>query len=291
MIPLYIIEEHHEAFFIWNYALIQNIITNSRHTLLHVDEHSDMNIPMLHQSVKTARSNITTLLNFTRNQLSLSEFIVPSIYLGLFNTIFWMRRSHSKKNPEYFLNVVSENSKGVHLFMTDNFLKAGMFNPDRKSCIYQQISHETKVLFSSPVILDIDLDYFCCDPYRGESIEVEITEQEYNQFKTNPYHRLKIICGGKLKAKKDSNRYYYIYQPFITNARKTEDPKIFSSRIDQFATFLKENRIEPILIDICRSRYSGFTTQDYWQQIESQLLEKLNQLYPLTIHHFNEIAG
>lgn len=44
-IPFYIIEEHHEAFLIWHYAIIKGLINKNRNTLLHIDEHSDMLLP------------------------------------------------------------------------------------------------------------------------------------------------------------------------------------------------------------------------------------------------------
>ena len=36
---LYIIEEHHEAFWLWNYCIMRGTIKPSHNTLLHVDHH------------------------------------------------------------------------------------------------------------------------------------------------------------------------------------------------------------------------------------------------------------
>jgi len=41
MVPLYIIEEHHEAFYIWNKTTEQGFLPPFGNTLLHVDHHTD----------------------------------------------------------------------------------------------------------------------------------------------------------------------------------------------------------------------------------------------------------
>jgi hypothetical protein len=46
-VPLYILEEHHEAFLIWNYARQKGIIPEINNSLFHFDSHSDMGIPFL----------------------------------------------------------------------------------------------------------------------------------------------------------------------------------------------------------------------------------------------------
>ena len=42
----YVIEEHHEAFLVWNWAKDSGIMESSNNTLSHVDDHSDLG--MLH---------------------------------------------------------------------------------------------------------------------------------------------------------------------------------------------------------------------------------------------------
>jgi len=44
-IKTFIIEEHHEAFFVWNYAVLNNLLPAKGNNLFHIDEHSDMGTP------------------------------------------------------------------------------------------------------------------------------------------------------------------------------------------------------------------------------------------------------
>ena len=99
MIPIFIVEEHHEAFFIWRYAILQQMIPRTGNALLHVDEHSDLNLPTLSTSLKELGPDLRDTLSFIRQNFGISEFILPAVYQGLFNEIYWMRRTHHGSPP------------------------------------------------------------------------------------------------------------------------------------------------------------------------------------------------
>ena len=52
-------------------------------------------------------------------------------------------------------------------------------------------------------------------------------------------------------------------------------------RVDRFADYLKRNRVRPRLIDIARSRLSGYTPQHQWRFIEDTLRDRLDALYAI----------
>lgn len=289
MTDIFVVEEHHEAFFIWNYAILKQIISDRQNTLLHVDEHADMNLPTLQTSLKEVRPDLRTLFSFTWNQLSIAEFILPAIYQGIFNEIFWMRRDHKLLAPEKTLNVVSEKGEGRTLFVTDNFLRAGIFNPDRKAAVYRQIRPDKSLAPSGPVVLDIDLDYFYCDYNTGEMYELQVTENAYKDFISNPYHKLRITAGTKMRVEEREGQYYFIYQSLLVQDQPEIDRDKISERIAQFVNWLQENDIRPVLIDICRSRFSGYTPEEHWKWIEELLLQQLCKLFPVNITHFSDL--
>lgn len=289
MTSLFIIEEHHEAFFIWRYAVLNQIIPDNGNTLLHVDEHSDMNLPTLSASLNEIGPELQDTFSFVRNNLGISEFVIPAAYQGLFDHICWMRRSHASIPRERTLNVLSYKGEGKQLIVTDNFLQAGILNPDRKSVGFHRITTETPIELANPVILDIDLDYFYCDFITGETFEVEITENEYRAFCENPYHRLRMTSGGKLRAQKRDSSFYYIYHPGIIRETPKFNAAEVAQHIDDFASWLQKQDIRPMLIDICRSRISGYTPEEHWQWIEESLLHKLGELYPIHITYYSEI--
>jgi len=289
MINVFVIEEHQEAFFIWLYAALKEIIPGRNNIILHVDEHSDMNTPTLRTSPKKVGPALHDILSFARNQLGISEFIVPAIHRKLIKEVYWIRRDNKYAQPEKTLNVFSHKREGRILYITDNAVLAGMFNPDRASAVFHQISHDSSITPSGPAVLDIDLDYFYCDYDTGEQYDVQVTETEYNAFHQDPYHRLRMMAGGKLRAEKRDEQYYYIYRPGPVRKSPTFNPEEITQRIESFIDWLQTNNIQPALIDICRSRFSGFTPVECWKWIEEHLVQGLRKLYPIKLKYFDEL--
>ena len=89
----YIIEEHNEAFYVWNHARQNRLIKETNNILLHVDEHADNIPPQLNLSMHDLDRDMEQLKNFTYGELNIASFIVPAFYQGIFNCIYWVRQS------------------------------------------------------------------------------------------------------------------------------------------------------------------------------------------------------
>ncbi|MBD3327230.1 hypothetical protein GF339_21770 [candidate division KSB3 bacterium] len=291
MTPVFIIEEHHEAFCVWQHAIAAQMLPAQGNTLLHVDEHSDMNLPTLSASLQDVGAEVGETLAFVQQNLGISEFILPAVYQGVFNHVYWMRRTHAASATERTLNVLSYQGQGRRLIVTQNVLQAGLVNPDRKVATFRHISPDTAMRLPEPVVLDIDLDYFYCDYATGETFEVQITEQEYRAFCDNPYHRLRMTSGGKLRAEARNGDYYYIYRPGMIQDTPEFDAGEVRQRIEQFTTWLREQQVRPALIDMCRSRHSGYTPSDHWQWIEEYVLTKLEEQWPVSVTYLPELLA
>jgi UPF0489 domain len=281
MIPVFLIEEHHEAFFIWFYSRSQGILPASAITLIHADEHSDMNIPSLSESLNEIDENLVGTYEFVRDNLGISEFILPAVYSGFFDRVCWLRRHHPSIPAKQTLNVISRNGDGRTLLVTGDVMKAGIVNPDRRTFDFCRTTIETPVELESPFVLDIDLDYFFCDFAAGESFEIEIAEDEYRAFCDEPYHRLRLISGKKIRAERRGTRYYYMYQ---TGTFPDSPPFVESEierRIDEFVHWVDQKKIRPVFVDICRSRFSRYIPSDRSLWIEELLLDRLRDLFSI----------
>lgn len=281
MIPLFVIEEHHEAFIAWNYAIYRGFISPQDNTLLHVDEHSDMNTPRFNQSILTT----TDLTRFTYSELNIASFIIPACYLGIFNKIYWIRQTHTQSRySSRKMYVRSYNQNGKFLISGKAASCKDVVDEDKKLFDYY-LRSIYQMPTSSKVVLDIDLDFFSCtgNPNLLDEIYVEITESEFESFISNKYNRLNYCNIGRIESIKKDGKFYYVinnYNEVYPESCKVSVQEI-GKRIDEFIAILRQKKINPAIICICRSRHSGYTPDEQWAFIESTLTSKLNELYVL----------
>jgi hypothetical protein len=289
LIPTYIIEEHHEAFIVWHDAIQKGYIPPIGNVLFHVDEHSDMGTPRFNTSIHELNGDLNVIKDFTYKELNIASFIMPALYENIFNQIHWIRQKHRKpevRHEEMYIR--SYNQSGKRLMSGKiNTLKETVTDPDRKYFDYflrtvEQIPNEKKV------VLDIDLDYFSCsgNPLELNEINIEITIDEYNEFISNKYHPIKFSGLGRIEAVKKAEQYYFIinnYNETYTNELQVSEESIIQ-RIEKFLMFLTEKKCTPVLINICRSRFSGYTPKDQWEFIEQNLFSYLNSMYNIELN-------
>jgi len=289
-INVFRIEEHHEAFLVWDYALRENMILNKDNTLLHVDEHSDMASPTMNTSIHTSMNSLEDTKNFIYSQLGIASFIIPACYLDIFTNVFWIRQEHKEKeNKLEKMWVRSYDKKGMKL-LTGKYEDSQSLpdDPDRKTYYFKKCTVEQAPANYSNIILDIDLDYFSCtgSPYLNKPISIEITKEEYQHYHENKYYPLKLIYNSILEPIKYENKYYLIFNKVerIYPNKQLVSNEIIQKRVDLLIDQLKEKKIEPQLITICRSRYSGYTHEDQWEFIENNLLKGLNEIFEIEIN-------
>ena len=295
-IPLFLFEEHHEAFFVWNYAVVNKLINSFNNTLLHVDEHSDMSVPKFNHSITSLNQTLKDIYQFTYNELSIANFIIPAIYQGIFSQVYWLYQSNNEgKGAKKTILVYSHKGEGKVLMIDFNYDASAftLFNIDFKIFLFKLLKTKDEFSTIQSVVLDIDLDYFSCNaPYYYYPGKLEVTKDEYDSFNTNKRHFLRLHFGSGIKSIVENGKYYLLFNSsqteLISSKLKVSQEEIIK-RIDLFIQFLEINNVQPQLIDICRSRMSGFTPEDQWEFIEEKLIEKLSILYKLDIKHIHEV--
>ncbi|WP_169738587.1 UPF0489 family protein [Desulfofalx alkaliphila] len=297
-VPLFIIEEHHEAFFIWHYGYFNKLINPFGNTLLRVDSHEDMLCGCLGESVDQLEEDLSRIYRFTYQQLGIATFIIPAIYRGVINNYTFLCKYSSYEGKRTDKYVASYKSEGkcfkigeINGFLPLQLQSEG--NPWGRHQFYrhQEIGLGSSFTTGQPLILDIDLDFFSCDNSLSSTVKrIEITERAYHDFINNKYNPFRIMPDAALTAKKESDGYYLYYTEWQeTPNYKKVSPDVIDKRISRFVDFLKQNDVKPKLIDICRSRFSGYTPGDQWEYIENKLIEGLGQLYDLSITHIDEL--
>jgi len=297
-IPFYVCEEHHEAFFIWHHAIREGRLPANGSTLLHVDEHADLGSPRLHGSLHQLGQDLEAIWRFTFAELSCFEFIVPSLYQGLFGQLYWIQQAIPRV-ADQVVTVTSAGRNGRTLELRGFDVIPGRLEappaalPDGGWARYRHQTLAQPFQASGPVVLDIDLDYFSCEDAVNLVQKLEVTREEYERFTRDRYHFLKVSQGSRITMRPEGDRYYLYLrnypEPMPTPLRVSED--VILQRLDAFVEYLRGHAVRPELIDIARSRYSGYTPADQWRFIEENLIRKLGALYELDVRGADEVKA
>jgi hypothetical protein len=278
MVSLYLVEEHHEAYLAWNHAIATGVLPARCDGLLHVDEHSDLGVPLVRTPVRAAARTLAGCAALTYRDLGIASFIVPAIYQGLFRRVVWLRQRFAAPPRPATLHVYALPD-GVRLALTGDLARAGAFNLDRRQFVHDPRTEADPRPLGEVDVLDIDLDYFSCDPNAGLGVTIEVAAREYAEFLADPYHPLRCRCGPQAQASSDGVRHWlHLPEPWVPAAptlRVDEDE--LRRRVAAFAGWLTARAVRPRVITVCRSRRSGYTPGDQWALIEALLLDALRE--------------
>lgn len=294
-VPFYVLEEHHEAFFVWHYAIRHGQMAPADNLLLHVDQHADIGTPRLNQGL-AATPPLEGLLEFCYDELSCFEFIIPALHQGLFRELVWLQESPGRPSDQLVV-VRSPDGTGRSFDITgydvlrgDPVLPATVTAGGRVVRYRHQSIREVPPPLSQ-VVLDIDLDYFSCEDAVNLSQKLEVTRAAYEAFHNDRYHFLRISQGSRIKMQEEDGRYYvylrHYPEPLPTPLRVSE--AVIEERLDAFTAYLERHAVRPQIIASARSRFSGYTPADQWQFIEAGLIRRLGGLYDLEVVSLDQI--
>lgn len=280
-IPLYTIEEHHQAFYIWNKAIEDKIIPPCGLTLLHVDHHPDMEYGAYRGGLGALFGSLEEKRAFTYHSLGIADFIYPAIYEGIFSELVYVHN---------FLPILGPSEQRYISCKSDGGLMVEKLTPLLRRAILAQEADQRFFAYQEgglgefhpvqPVVLDIDLDYFCWDDSlsTAEVKKMEITPEAYDEFVQNPLHPFRILPRALLEVQKEGKRCYLYYRESL-NPEPIPAWEVVEKRIDRLISWLGKCLFRPIMIDICRSCHSGYMPLPMWKQVETDFLKKLEGVY------------
>jgi UPF0489 domain len=273
-IPLVIVEEHHEAFYVWNYAFRRGWIQRSRNTLLHVDHHSDMEIPNLSRPLSSIRDD-HDLARFTYDELNIASFVLAGARQRVYNRILWMKADHPRPGMTIPMQLIG-----------------GQTLPAEGGILAVDFIHQSPTLpipADQPVLLDIDLDYFCCNEHPAGVHEIEVSRSAHEDFVSNPYHFLKLPPSNRAEAARREGRYFLRFNARHPESDHPNAAAQIAKRIAGLMEALRASSISPQLIVLCRSVHSGYTPVRHARLIEESLIEAFQQVYPLRTSYIGDL--
>jgi len=299
-VPTFILEEHNEAFFVWNWCIQNGLMAENGNILYHIDEHADMGVPCFNTSINNLNELDSDQIKlFTHEEIGIGSFIMPAIYKGIFDHMHWFKLSHKTNKRSHHMYVRTYNGDGLKLLsgpVTAEIKEASLINADVKTFEFHLETIDEMLEPTGELVLDIDLDYFSCsgNPVELYKISIEITKAEYEKFQNTPYHKSRFL-GFKSSVYKMDGKYHLILNdykhtyPNIYPFTLKVDQDLIKARITEVVNMLKARKIAPKVITICRSRFSGFTPHDQWEFIENSLIEGLKTIYELDMHLTNKL--
>jgi hypothetical protein len=289
MIPLYLFNEHNEAFYAWQRAKYAGYIQEPL-DLLHIDAHNDMGFPKafkksLYYSPQNPNNKYLEYFeDFAKSELSISNFILPAVLNGLVRTVYFIYPGWRKLKPvRRKMNIASAFGEGKILKRQMDLKRSpapetvSKALPDLKSFNYYA-GEIKKIPKNRKAILDIDFDYFACRDSISNQInyELEVTNEQFLN-KEKLLRDKSLQFSGLDFCFEERNEKYYVK----ISHRKVEDAAYLpsgediESEIDTLVSTLRDKRITPVVITLCRSSISGYCPKDYVEFIEDKLKKRL----------------
>lgn len=288
--PVYVLDEHNEAFYSWQLARIDGYLTGPV-DLFHIDAHDDMGRPArfgrsIYFHGPSLEAELEYYMEFSRAELNIANFIFPAILAGLIRNVYFIYPKWRKFKPARrkwsICSAFGEGvvlKYGIHSDAANNPMVTKAF-PDLKTFSYFK-EEAPKLPQNREVILDIDLDYFACrdSTYNHMAYELEITGEQFQNKDIFLSEKTMPFSGFEFSFSENEGRYF-------ARIERKKGIELFhlpteaeiEHEIDTLVEVLKGKRIKPSVVTICRSCNSGFCPAEYSRFIERHLIEKIQPL-------------
>lgn len=293
-VPLFIVEEHHEAFFLWHHAAARGIIPATGNTLLHFDDHADWNLPRTNRPIRDpALADPAAAHAFAAEELGIATFILAGMYRGILERCDWIRRSPVEASFEKRLLLRARDEEGCVLVQEAYAPDRHLLHADGRAVTLAFMTRTAAFPEDREVILDVDLDYFSSrTPPDGFEYRIETTAEEQERFRADPYHPLRLAGVWARPTEAEGRRWFVLNRidrphPSPTLASKDE----IRAESAAFGRFLAEKRVRPRMIEVSRSVRSGYTPPDQAALIEGLVIEAIRAVIPVEIRHVRDVLA
>ena len=317
---VHLIEEHHQIV----PSMQKYLLSSSENsyeafsTILHFDSHSDVG------DIRTPNRLPETFLDY--NYPYLDNLHVGNAFTLLFHykvvkDFFWFSPAsdcQSICHPFIFNTIFSEIDDVYHYTKHLKLCIDDLYSCKESSeSFYRRLSIDSEsnldflinsldyavidtglrsaIFMDKPFVLDICLDYFCCnfDQY-SHPIRLEITKECFDDIILNPLHPLKLKLGPLVRPIIIQDNYFLDLGGFeapVYDHDYSQKLMISESRLMNFIKFLRYFKSMPAHIYICRSGLSNYTPSYLLDKLEERLIFTLSEIFPIKIYDESHLFG
>ncbi len=290
--PVYIFDEHSEAFYYWQVARHDGLIDGPI-DLFHIDAHDDMDcLHRFRQSLylgdqPTNGEVLQYYRDFARTELHIGGFIVPAVLAGFIRNIYFIyprwRDLTDRRRRMSVCSIFGEGTRLKHNVKvgSDTDRRVSMACPDLRTYWFTTTSTE-RIPKARRVILDIDFDYFACrdSVFNHMAFELQITREQF-------VLRNLILDDARLPHARfefaflERKGKYYVK---VSHKREEEREHLpteeeILTEMDYLMERLRAARTRPVAITVSRSSGSGYCPSEYVPFIEAELTRRLALLW------------
>ena len=271
-VPVYFLDEHHEAFIAWWLHFTQTPSSLSR-TLIHIDEHADFGMPHLTLPVPSSGTKLNEVEEFVYKQLSIGTFLIPAAAVKFFSNLIWVRPS----------NEFTEEATEIHLGIskTTPFLS---FNSSADSVTFLQYSSTSwdKALDSSQEwMLDICLDsFFCNEKLTPDPFLLEITPAQFQLLNKAQLNVWNMRYGSAARVYKNSGVCFFELDLASWSSPECLDLRTdMEERLNKLNVFLSKLKQMPLMVTISRSVKSGYVPLNMAKYLENRIVAIIRAIF------------
>lgn len=264
-----VVDEHHEIFLLWEEAVATGRIKKQT-SLLHVDAHPDLSIPIITESVYSKDTR-----GFIKRQLNIDNFIIPAVLRGIFKEVVFLNRAlqiekdNSVRKKQY-IGTLQGKGKWINNDFPLNSITRQLY-PDFKQW-YLTFTNNLETVKINEGVLGIDLDYFYGYFYSQAQVSLKLTKAQLKRLKqfslSEDKYKFPLKYFNLQKGVLRHNNYYPHLKGYIYNNSKSW----IECAIRYFVDSLK---MRPLLISVCRSVKSGYMPKKYAEFTERTLIDYL----------------
>lgn len=314
LVPLVVVEEHNEALTALAWAQEMGALSSAPVHLYNVDQHADLDVPRLRNPIIEKPQTVREMQAFVETNVAISSFIWMGAYLGLIDHLSWLqpvppietKRPKAGKPRKLFIatqgaartefitagaraetdGIGNDDRRPLTIEMVGAIETAGALDAQKlatSSRPFSPAAAPQHMAESEPKqwVLSIDIDYFSCNSQPHNPFRLDVTRETFEAIRSDHRHPLRLSVYHDITLVHDDAGYGVLFDDFEEpeDDLLRRDEAAVSNAIAELEGILSAQPSRPSLIVVSRSRLSGFTPKDQWQDIEAGVLEMLGRIY------------